>query len=85
MARACDVLTRRTGRAPTCSVLERVLEPFRAEQDRFTVRGESVRLAPRHALALAMTFSELATNAVKYGSLSADGGEVEVVSGVKSV
>jgi PAS domain S-box-containing protein len=79
LARAHDVLTKENWEgADLRSVVERVLEPFRAERDRFTVRGDSVRLAPRHALALAMAFHELATNAVKYGSLSADGGEVEV-------
>ena len=51
LARAHDVLTKENWeRADLRSVVERVLEPFRAERDRFTVRGDSVRLAPRQLL-----------------------------------
>jgi PAS domain S-box-containing protein len=49
-----------------------------AESSRFTVTGEHVRLQPSAALAFAMTFHELATNAVKYGSLSNDVGRVDL-------
>jgi PAS domain S-box-containing protein len=43
--------------------------------------GPAVRLAPEAAVALAMAFHELATNAAKYGALSVPGGRVEVVWG----
>ena len=45
---------------------------------RMTIEGESLWLAPRAALALSLALHELSTNAAKYGSLSADGGRVEV-------
>jgi PAS domain S-box-containing protein len=41
--------------------------------------GPAVRLAPEAAVALAMAFHELATNAAKYGALTVPGGRVEVV------
>ncbi len=42
------------------------------------VSGPPVRLASEALMALAMAFHELATNAAKYGALSAPGGRVEV-------
>ena len=43
-----------------------------------TVNGPPVMLKPQPALLLALVFHELATNAAKYGALSAGGGRVEV-------
>ena len=42
------------------------------------LRGEDVVLRPRAVLTLAMAFHELATNAAKYGALSAPGGRIEI-------
>jgi two-component sensor histidine kinase len=42
-----------------------------------TLSGPNVLLAPRQALSLTLAINELATNAVKYGALSA-GGRVEI-------
>ena len=53
-------------------------EYLAAEQDRFEISGEEVRLAPRAALALALAFHELSTNAAKYGALSGQGGRVAI-------
>jgi two-component sensor histidine kinase len=44
--------------------------------ERVVIKGEEVFLGPRMALSLAMVLHELATNAVKYGSLSREDGEV---------
>jgi two-component sensor histidine kinase len=41
-------------------------------------RGPDITLPPRQAEALEMAFHELATNAVKHGALSADGGRIDV-------
>jgi PAS domain S-box-containing protein len=49
-----------------------------ADPARMVVEGESLWLAPRAALALSLALHELSTNAAKYGSLSGDGGRVEV-------
>jgi len=53
------------------------LAPY-AGPERVVLRGEDVVLRPRAVLTLAMTFHELATNAAKYGALSAPGGRVEI-------
>lgn len=55
------------------------LAPFRSSAggpERFLVDGADVRLRPQAALALAMAFHELASNAVKYGALSTNRGRV---------
>ena len=57
------------------------LAPFagKCEDDaRFGVQGGDVELTPQTALALAMALHELASNAVKYGALSADCGRIAV-------
>ncbi|OWW00152.1 chemotaxis protein CheR [Rhizobium sp. R72] len=52
------------------------LEPF-GDQN-FDLRGPDIQLAPQPCVSLAMVAHELATNAFKYGSLSAEGGRVDV-------
>jgi two-component sensor histidine kinase len=62
-------------------VVAEALAPYRGEgetDDRFVVSGPAVRLLPRTALSIAMALHELATNAVKYGALSVEGGQVTV-------
>ncbi|MDP4023082.1 HWE histidine kinase domain-containing protein [Methylobacterium sp. NEAU 140] len=46
--------------------------------DRFRLDGPSLRIGPSAALSLALLLHELATNAAKYGALSADTGHVAV-------
>ncbi|MBB3998112.1 sensor histidine kinase [Aureimonas pseudogalii] len=46
--------------------------------ERFVVDGPSIPLTPRAAIALAMVFHELASNAVKYGGLSQAGGGLSI-------
>ena len=53
------------------------LAPY-AGPERTVLRGEDLVLRPRAVLTLAMAFHELATNAAKYGALSAPGGRVEI-------
>jgi len=58
-------------------LLRQELGPYPQEQIRLD--GQEVALLPREALALAMVFHELATNAAKYGALSTPNGAVEVL------
>ncbi|EZP54977.1 PAS domain S-box protein [Sphingomonas sp. RIT328] len=60
-------------------VAERALMPFmdRAHEV-FTIDGPEVRLSPAVTLAVSMALHELATNAAKYGALSAAGGRVDL-------
>ncbi len=60
-------------------ILSAELKPFGGiDERRVIVRGEPVRLTPRQALSFGMAFHELATNAVKYGSLSASEGSIDI-------
>ena len=78
LSSAHDVLTRETWEG--AGLREIVAGAVRAYQDdgdnRFQVEGEDVRIAPKTALALAMALHELATNAAKYGALTAETGRV---------
>jgi PAS domain S-box-containing protein len=61
-------------------VLDDIFAPYRSVgPERISLMGVPVRLAPQAALTLAMVLNELATNAAKYGSLSASGGRLSVV------
>lgn len=55
------------------------LEPFAvADSDKISIEGPKVWLHQRDALALAMVFHELATNATKYGALGRDAGTLAI-------
>ena len=55
-------------------VITNELAPYAADRDQVRLDGPDVHLPPRIAVVLGMTIHELATNAAKYGSLSAPGG-----------
>lgn len=57
--------------------LEFELEPFGLE--RFDMAGDPAMLSPGSVAALALAVHELATNAIKYGALSAPEGRVSIV------
>jgi two-component sensor histidine kinase len=55
------------------------LAPYRnADGANIALAGPSIKLTPRAAVLLGMTFHELATNAAKHGALSSKSGKVEV-------
>jgi len=72
-----DLLTAANWRAAALrDVLLVELRPFGA--DRYAADGPGVDLSPSEAVAFGLVFHELATNAAKYGALSAPGGRVDV-------
>jgi two-component sensor histidine kinase len=55
------------------------LLPYRnGREERVRINGPTVMLEPNMAQAIAISLNELATNAAKYGSLSAADGDVEI-------
>lgn len=59
------------------TLIEEELAPFTGrERKNFSIEGPSLLLKPEVAQAMAMVVHELATNAAKYGALSAPGGTV---------
>lgn len=81
LSRAHDVLTNeKWSGADLHEIAVQAAAPYRrdAGEDRIALSGPEVRLTPRTAIALALALHELATNAAKYGALSAPGGRVEL-------
>lgn len=80
LSRAHDVLTRENwDGAWIREVVGHAMQPFQTSgHNRIHCYGEDVRLPPNTTLALAMALQELATNAVKYGSLSSEMGRIEI-------
>lgn len=82
LASANDVLTRDNwSSARLGDVARKALETF--GEDRFTLTGPDVTIGPRATLALTLMLHELATNAAKYGALTAVEGQVAVTWAVR--
>jgi PAS domain S-box-containing protein len=79
LSAAHDRLTRNewTG-ASLREIVEEELAAHRQPGRRLGAEGPDIILPAKTSLSLSMAFHELATNAVKYGSLSRPGGEVRV-------
>jgi len=79
LSRVHDILTRESWHgAELREVAERALQPFDEAGARVSIEGPPVWLQPGGALTMALTFHELATNALKYGALSTAGGRVRL-------
>jgi two-component system CheB/CheR fusion protein len=67
------------GSVSLASLIRGILEPqLIGDEHRVTVDGPELLLGPRAAVALGMVLNELATNAIKYGALSAPEGNVAI-------
>lgn len=81
LSRSHNLLTRENWEgAALHEVVREALRPFIRSQDgrQVSVDGPQLLLRPKVALSLGMALHELATNASKYGALSADVGQVAV-------
>jgi two-component sensor histidine kinase len=81
LAEAHDLLSEGNWAGTSLGVLiDRALKPYRGAGDpRYTASGDkNLRLSPKPAVSMVMALNELATNAVKYGSLSKPGGRVAI-------
>ncbi len=86
MAKTHDLLTATQWQGALLEdVLKNELEPYQdGIRQRIRLRGPRINLQPGAVLALGLAVHELATNAVKYGSLSAAEGKVHVMWAVTS-
>jgi PAS domain S-box-containing protein len=82
LSRSHDLLARESWiSANLKDIVIHALEPFASSgpiDERIFIDGADLRFPPKSALALAIAFTELATNAVKYGSLSGATGTVRI-------
>jgi len=74
------VLSSANRTADLTTIAETTLAPFGSEilSSRMSIKGPLIFLPERVAGGLALAFHELATNAVKYGALSVEGGAVSL-------
>ena len=78
LARAHDLLTRLDWRSASLEdLIVTATAPF-DDGARFKIAGPPAGLAPRQAVAISLGLHELATNALKYGALSAAGGTIAI-------
>ncbi len=83
MGRSYELLSReRWSEVSLGELLMKILQPFEGGPQRVKVTGPRVLAKPSAALSLGMVLHELATNAMKYGALSAPDGEVRVTLSV---
>lgn len=80
LSKTHDVLTQQNWEgARLGEIAAQSLRPFGdGGESRIAASGPDIRLSPKAALAISMALHELATNAVKYGALSQEGGSVGV-------
>lgn len=78
LSRSHDVLTRNDwAGARVADIVAEQLRPYARDGEPFALGGPAVSLRPNRAVTLGMAVGELATNAAKFGALSA-GGSVSV-------
>jgi two-component system, chemotaxis family, CheB/CheR fusion protein len=78
LARVHDLLVADSWKgADLRQLIRRTLEPYGMDR-RIRIVGPGLNMRPEAGVAMAMVLNELATNAVKYGALSREGGHLEV-------
>lgn len=79
MARANGLLTETEWQPmPLMHALTNALTHLERFDSRCSIEGPEVTVGPKAAVALALAFHELETNAIKYGALSNDAGHIEI-------
>ena len=78
LARANDVLVSETWSGASLSSVAAEMAGPHGDAERISISGPQVFLGPQTATAMALGLHELATNAAKYGALSAPEGRVEL-------
>jgi two-component system CheB/CheR fusion protein len=80
LARSHELLSHKNwGEVAVEPVLRQALAPFfQPDRERIVLSGPEILLRPELALSFGVIIDELATNAVKYGALSNDGGSVAI-------
>lgn|GEM_PF-6758454 len=79
LSHAHDVLLRQSWSAADMRDVVAGVLALHADANRLVLEGPVINLGPKAALSLSLLLHELATNAVKYGALSASDGRVMVV------
>lgn len=79
LSSAHNILSTQNWESASLNALAKAVVGPYGPKDRIRFEGPDVILAPRLAIPFAMILNELATNAVKYGALSAAGGTVSVI------
>ncbi len=84
LGRATDILTETAwADASLRSLVQASLISVGDFSERIRISGPDLDLAPQQALMLTLTLHELATNSLKYGSLSSEAGVVDLAWGVR--
>jgi two-component sensor histidine kinase len=79
LAQAHTLLSEKDWTTTTLTELVReATAPYDLPRGRVRLAGDPIEIAARPAIALSLTFHELATNAGKYGSLSSESGTVDI-------
>jgi PAS domain S-box-containing protein len=79
LARANDTLLQESWSSASIGVVVEGATQSHNDHGRIHFGGPDVRLGPKAALALSLALHELCTNAAKYGALSVDTGQVEIM------
>ena len=78
LAEAQNLFNDNADSAEVAVVLRSALRAHLDYQSRISLSGPMVKVSPQQAIGLSLAAYELATNAMKYGALSVDGGRVNV-------